>query len=95
MEIKDIKAGEGKIDVTGEVTEIAEPKSFEKYGKQGKLANAILKDDSGEIKLTLWNEQVDQVKEGDKIHITNGYVSEWKGEKQLSTGKFGKLEIVK
>ena len=28
MEIKDIKAGEGKIDVTGEVTEIAEPKKL-------------------------------------------------------------------
>ena len=95
MEIKDLKAGEGKIDVIGEVIEIAEPRSFDKFGKTGRVANAILKDDSGQIKLTLWNEQVDQVKEGDKIHITNGYVSEWKDEKQLSTGKFGKLEVVK
>ncbi|MEK6857230.1 MAG: OB-fold nucleic acid binding domain-containing protein [Nanoarchaeota archaeon] len=95
MEIKDLKAGEGKIDVIGEVIEIAEPRNFDKFGKTGKVANAILKDDSGQIKLTLWNEQVDQVKEGDKIHITNGYVSEWKDEKQLSTGKFGKLEVVK
>ncbi|MCH8329227.1 MAG: hypothetical protein IIB81_02445, partial [Nanoarchaeota archaeon] len=25
---------------------------------------------------------------------TNGYVSEWQGEPQLTTGKMGKLEIV-
>ncbi len=31
---------------------------------------------------------------GDKVHITNGYVSEFQGEKQLTTGKFGKLEVV-
>ena len=29
-----------------------------------------------------------------KIHITNGWVGEYQGELQLSTGKFGKLEVV-
>ena len=37
---------------------------------------------------------VDKVKTGDKVKITNGFVSEFRGEKQLSTGRFGKLEVV-
>jgi replication factor A1 len=94
MEIKDLEAGQGKIDITVEIASMQEPRAFDKFGKSGKVANAKAKDASGEITLTLWNEQCDQVKVGMKIHITNGYVSEFKGEKQLGTGKFGKLEIV-
>jgi len=94
MNIAELQIGQGKVDVVGEITKVEEPRTFNKFGKDGKVANAVLKDASGEIKLTLWNEQVDQVKQGSKVHITNGYVSEFKGEKQLSTGKFGKLEIV-
>ena len=29
-----------------------------------------------------------------KVKITNGYVSEFQGELQLTTGKFGKLEVL-
>ena len=92
--IKDLEARQGNVDIVVEVTEISEAKEFEKFGKQGKVANAIVKDESGEIKLTLWNDDIDKVKVGDKVHIINGYVGEWQGEKQLSTGKFGQLELV-
>ena len=94
MEVKDLQAGQGKIDIEVEVVSVDEPRTFEKFGKQGKVANAKVKDASGEITMTLWNEQVDTVKPGMKVKITNGYISEFKGEKQLGTGKFGKLEIV-
>ncbi|MCX6708128.1 MAG: SOSS complex subunit B family protein [Candidatus Woesearchaeota archaeon] len=94
MEVKDLQAGQGKIDMIVEIVSIEEPRTFEKFGKSGKVANAKAKDASGEITMTLWNEQVDTVKPGMKVHIINGYISEFKGEKQLGTGKFGKLEIV-
>ncbi len=94
MNISELQAGQGKVDVTGQVTEIGEVRTFNKFGKDGRVANAKIKDESGEMTLTLWNEQVDQVQVGSKVKITNGYVSEYKGEKQLSTGKFGKLEVV-
>lgn len=94
MEIKDIQSGQGKIDVTVEVISVDEPRTFEKFGRSGKVANAKVKDNSGEITMTLWNEQTDLVKPGMKVKIINGWCSEYKGEKQLSTGKFGRLEIV-
>ncbi|MDO8643018.1 MAG: SOSS complex subunit B family protein [Candidatus Woesearchaeota archaeon] len=94
MPIADLKAGQGKVDLTVDITEKGDVRTFAKFGKEGRVCNATAKDASGEIKLSLWNEQVDQVNVGDKIKITNGYVSEWQGEKQLSTGKFGTLEVV-
>lgn len=94
MAIKDLQARQGQVDLIAEVTEKGDVREFEKFGKKGRVCNAKIKDATGEISLTLWNEQIEQVNVGGKIHIINGWVSEWQGEKQLSTGKFGQLEIV-
>ena len=51
-------------------------------------------DSSGKVKLTLWNEDVDKVNVGDKVKLTEGYVGEYQGEMQLSTGRGGKLEVI-
>ena len=94
MEIKDIQANQGNIDIVATVIQKEDERTFEKFGKQGRVCNAILQDETGQVKLTLWNEDVDKVKQGDKIHVENGWCSEYKGEKQLSSGKFGKIEVV-
>jgi len=94
MPIKDLQARQGKVDIVVEVVDKGEVREFQKFGKAGRVCNAAVKDETGEIKLTLWNEQIDQVNKGDKVRITNGYVSEFQGEKQLTTGKFGQLEVI-
>ena len=86
--------GQGNVEVEGTITEIGETKNFNKFGKELSVANAILKDDSGSIKLTLWNDDVTRFKDGDKVKVVNGYVNEFQGEKQLTSGKFGSLEKV-
>lgn len=94
MKLKELKGGQGKVDVLVEVKSKGDVKVMNKYGKDLKLANAVVSDDSGDIALTLWNDDADKVKVGDKIKISNGYVSEFNGKLQLTSGKFGKLEIV-
>jgi len=94
MEIKDLKVGQGKADIDAVVKSKSEPRTFNKYGKDLKVASAVITDASGEIVLSLWNDDVEKIKVGDKVKITNGYVSEFNGTKQLSAGKFGKLEVV-
>jgi replication factor A1 len=94
MVISELSANKGNVNVEGVITEVGETRSFDKYGKTLRVANAILQDDSGTVKLTLWNDDTTRFKEGDKVKITNGYVGEFKGEKQLSAGKFGKIEKI-
>ena len=94
MEIKDIKANAGNIDIVAYISKKDEARTFEEFGKEGRVCNAFLKDDTGEVKLTLWNDDVDSVNIGDKVHLQNGWCSEYKGEKQLSSGKFGKIEVL-
>ena len=92
--ISDLKAGQGKVDVEVTVKSKSESRTINKYGKELKVANAVVEDDSGEIALTLWNSDVDKVEVGKKLKITNGYVSEFNGVKQLTSGKYGKLEVL-
>lgn len=94
MQISEIQPRQGKIDIEVEVVSVEEPREFNKFGKIGRVANAIVKDESGEMKLTLWNDEIDMVKPGIKIKITNGYCGEFQGEKQLTAGRFGKLEVL-
>lgn len=94
MTISELHAGQGNVNVEGVITEVEDVRTFNKYGKELRVANAMLQDDSGDIKLTLWNEDTVKFKQGDRIKIINGYVGEFQGEKQLSSGKFGKIEKV-
>ncbi|MBT4540560.1 hypothetical protein HOC35_03530 [Candidatus Woesearchaeota archaeon] len=94
MKINELQVRQGNVELVGKIKDKGEAREFEKFGKTGKVCNAVLVDDTGEVKVTLWNEQADQVNEGDTVKISNGWVGEYQGEKQLSTGKFGKLEVV-
>ena len=94
MKISEIQARQGRIEVIGKITDMSEIREFNKNNGKLKVCDAKLEDDSGEIKLTLWNDEIDMVEVGDKVKISNGYCGEYQGEKQLSAGKFGKLEVI-
>lgn len=94
MEIKNLKPNQGNVDLILKVLEKGDVRSFEKFGKKGRVCRVQVKDDSGEINLTLWNDDIDTIGKGDKIHLKNGWCSEYMGEKQLSTGKFGQIEVL-
>jgi replication factor A1 len=65
-----------------------------KFGVRMKVAKANIRDDSGEINLTLWNDDAGKFKVGDKIKLENGWVTEFKGNLQVSAGKNGKIEKI-
>ncbi len=85
-----------KLDtVEGTVESISEPRTVNlKAGGQAQVADAILKDETGQIKLTLWDAQIKMVKAGSKVTVENGYINSFKGENSLNVGKYGKLNIV-
>ena len=91
--ISELTVRQGNVDVEGTMKEIGEIKTFNKFGRELRVADAMLEDDSGTVKLSLWNDDVSKFKAGDKVKITNGYVNEFQGEKQLTAGKFGKMEL--
>jgi len=95
LNIGELRDGAKRVDITATVVEKGNTREVQSRYKDEtyKVASAVVADDSGNIKLTLWNEQIDQVQVGNKIRVENGYVTSFKGEIQLNVGKYGKLTV--
>jgi replication factor A1 len=95
LKIKELRNGMKRLDVEGKVTDKSETREVTSRFKNEtyKVASAVIADETGTVKLTLWNEQIDQVNVGNIVKIENGYVSSFRGEIQLNIGKFGKLTV--
>ncbi|MEM1514498.1 MAG: OB-fold nucleic acid binding domain-containing protein [Thermoproteota archaeon] len=96
MKIRDLKDGMRGVNLVAKVLEVSEPREvISRFdGRAYRVADAIIGDETGTIKLSLWNEQIGQVNINDTVKIENGYIRSFRGEKQLNVGKFGKLTVL-
>jgi len=95
MKIKELRDGMRRVDIVAKVIDISEPREVQsRYsGQTFRVADATIGDETGTIKLVLWNEQIGRVNVNDNISIANGYVKSFRGEIQLNVGKYGKLTV--
>lgn len=97
MNVSDLKprCNVEKIELT--VKDIEEPRGFfSKSGTRGNVCSAVAEDSLGDrVGITLWNDEIERVNKNDRIVIINGWVKEWYGQLEISTGKFGSLEVVR
>jgi replication factor A1 len=95
LKIKDLKDGMKRVEVEAKVVEKTSPREvISRYKDQVyRVANAVISDGTGNIKLTLWNDQIEQVNVNDNVKVENGYVTSFRGEIQLNVGRYGKLSV--
>lgn len=80
QKIKDIKDGMGDLNLTGNVLEISEVRTFQKKdGSTGRVGNLLMGDATGTLRVTLWDEKTEflnQLEYGDTVEIVNAYARE-------------------
>ena len=91
--IKELSSDMKRIVVEGEIIEKAIPRAVRSRRRWQDLTvtEATLKDDSDDVVLMLWNEQIKQCAVGDRVRIEGGYLKVYRGMRQLNVGKVGKL----
>lgn len=78
--------------IEGKIVSITQPRLVNtKTGSTAEVADAVISDDTGQIKLSLWDDQIKHVKEGDSVAIDKGYTKEYRGEIILCVPKSGKI----
>jgi len=93
--IKDLRVGMKRINLKVRVLEIPEARCvFTQFGASN-VTNALIADETGTIRLSLWNDQVNKISVNDVIEIENANVASFRGERQLRIGKNGRLHVVK
>ncbi len=96
--ITDIKNGMSDINLRARVLDIADIKTFNrKDGSTGRVSNITVGDDTGKIRVTLWDEKTDLLsglKVNDSIEIINAYARENNFSQQVEV-QVGNRTIVK
>jgi replication factor A1 len=81
-----------QINLKAKVLEIPTPRPvYTRFGNYAVVSNALITDETGTIKLCLWNDQISTVSIGDTIQIENASMSTFRGENQLKIGKKGRI----
>ena len=95
MKIGELKAYMNDVSLKAKIAELKEPREImTKFGTTTTLTEAILEDDSGTIKLTLWGNQAESMEEGSEIEIAGGFTKEFRDELQLGIGKKGSIKLL-
>lgn len=93
-QIKDLRVGMRHVNLNARVLEKPEPTCvFTRFGNNAVVANALIGDSTGTIKLCLWNDQIDCISVGDTIQIKDARAFAFKGEKQLRVGIKGTVKV--
>lgn len=97
VHIEDINRDVKRANLRAKVVEKSETKGvYSNYdGSPKKLSIATISDNTGSIKMQLWNDQIEKVSIGDSVQIENGRVKMFKGQFQVNIGRNSKLNVIK
>lgn len=91
--IADLREGDNAI-VEADVLEVFDVKDIvKKDGSRISMQEVLIDDGSAGITLNLWGNAVNSLKPNNKIKV-EGYVSSFKENLKISTGKYGKIEVI-
>ena len=95
LKINELLPGMKRVNVTGKVINIFPVREFNKNGKQGKVANFVIADETSNIKIVLWDtNHIDliekgQIKKDTVVEIHNAGMR----ENELHLGSFSELKL--
>ncbi len=97
LKIKNLVPGLRSVELVARVVRIQEPREFERNGKQGKVVNIVLGDETGTVRLSLWNDEceiAERINEGGSVRIFRAYTKEDSmGNPELRIGR-GSIEKI-
>jgi hypothetical protein len=76
IEIGDLKEGMGDLKIVGTIANVSDVRIYERDGRSFKVCSVFLKDNTGQVRVSLWNENAERmanVSVGDIIEVENCY----------------------
>ena len=96
--VEDLSLGASDVDLVGQVLDTDSVRTFDRDdGSEGRVANLTLGDETGRVRVTLWDEKADLVTAfdaGEVVEVGDGYVRDRDGDLELHVGNRGTIEAV-
>jgi replication factor A1 len=96
LKIKEIYGGMRNVSTVGKVVRKFEVREFTRNDKVGKVGSLILGDETATIRLVLWGDQANElesINDGDIVKVTDSYIKDNNGNKEVHAGDRSILEI--
>jgi len=93
IKIEKILAGMQSVNFVGSATRIFEPRTFVKDGQEGKVGSFIVGDETGTIRIVLWDDRIDwlvngKISQGTNVKVKNAYAKQdIRGGREVHLGK--------
>ncbi|MGD2201601.1 MAG: OB-fold nucleic acid binding domain-containing protein [Candidatus Bathyarchaeota archaeon] len=95
--VADLRTGMSSVNVAARVAEIGEKREFTRRdGSTGRVVSVLLEDETGTVRLSLWDTDVDladEMEPGDSVAVDNGYTRLSLGSVGLNVGQSGRIKI--
>jgi replication factor A1 len=94
VKVSDLQPYSKQVNTTVKIVQKGEPRETvsRQDGTTHRVLDALVGDETAAIYMTLWDENIDKVNEGDSVMVKNGYVRPFKGSMRLNIGRYGSLE---
>ena len=96
--IDGLSLGQSDVTVNGLVLGTESVRTFDRDdGSEGRVANLTLGDETGRIRVTLWDERAERAEEldaGTAVEVVDGYVRERDGALELHVGDRGAIDEI-
>lgn len=90
--IMDLRVGMRNVSIKGRVLETGETKVVETKRGPATLSEAVVGDESGRVKVTLWGDHAGTLSEGDVVRIDGGWTTSFRGKVQFNAGRETRIE---
>ncbi len=92
--VSSLKEGEDNVSVRVRVISTSEPKIIETRKGPRRISEAIVGDETGRIKLTLWGKHAGTLREGEAVEVKGAWTTSYRGDVQLNVGYRGSIERI-
>jgi replication factor A1 len=96
--VESLSLGGSDVNLRGVVLDTGSVRTFSRDdGSEGRVSNLTLGDETGRVRVTMWDERADRAEElepGATVEVVDGYVREREGSLELHVGSRGAIEEI-
>ena len=96
--VESLSLGQSDVTLRGVVLDTGSVRTFDRDdGSEGRVSNLTLGDETGRVRVTMWDDRADRAEEldpGTTVEVVDGYVRERDGNLELHVGSRGAIEEI-
>lgn len=96
VKVGDLNSYSRKVYTVVKVMSVAEPREVTSRSDMSthRVAEALVGDDTGSIYMTLWDDVIDAVEEGQVLNVKDAYINLFRGSMRLNLGRYGSYDVL-